>query len=353
MPWFADLTYWYSAQSLKGTLPERYRGEGVVQLYRDLGCGCHEHALNSPWTTEYEDVEVSVSRTGSAAQPPWIETVQWRTPLGTLEQVKQFEPLSYSWAYRQYPVRSPEDLRVLRFIYEHQYVTANYEPQRRQLEIWRDVGVCSSVPPRSPFAQLLVLWMGVSNAIYALADAPKEVEATLEVLACADDPIYEIICASPAPLVYFGENITGEVVSPRLFQRYYAPYYRRRVPQLHAAGKYIFVHLDGTMRGVLRLLAETGVDCAQSLTPYPVGDVPVSEMRQVAGPDLILWGGVPAAYFSPVYPESALRDIVMECIEHHLASAKFILCVCDQVPPDADINRVRLVSELVEQHARY
>jgi hypothetical protein len=72
-------------------------------------------------------------------------------------------------------------------------------------------------------------------------------------------------------------------------------------------------------------------------------------MRALAGPDLILWGGVPAAYFSPVYPEGALRDIVMECIRYHLGGP-FILGVCDQVPPDGIIQRVKLVSELVAEH---
>ena len=351
MPWFADLTYWYGAQAYRKTLPERYQGEGVVQLYRDLRCGCHEHALNLPCEISYEGVEVAVRRETDTDLSAEREVVEWRTPVGTLTQVKQFVPAGCCWGYRQYPVQSPADLRAMRYLFEHQQVKPNYEHQRRQLAMWQDWGVPSSIPPRSPLAQLIVIWMGVTNTIYALADAPEEVEATLEVLAASDDPIYEAICDSPAPLVYFGENITSEVVSPRLFERYYAPYYRRRSAQLHAAGKYIFVHVDGTMRGVLPLMAATGVDCAQSLTPAPVGDVAVSEMRALAGPDLILWGGVPAAFFSPQYPESALREIVMECIRHHLGTP-FILGVCDQVPPDGIIERVRMVSEIVEEHGR-
>jgi uroporphyrinogen-III decarboxylase len=195
--------------------------------------------------------------------------------------------------------------------------------------------------------------MGVMNTVYALADAPHEVEHTLEVLAAADDPIYDIIAGSPAPLVYFPDNITGEVVSPSIFTKYYAPYYKRRVPALHAAGQHIFLHIDGTMRPVLPLVAETGIDAAQSLTPAPVGDVPVSKMRALGGPDLIIWGGVPAAFFSPVYPESVLRDIVMECIRCFPRSESFILGVCDQVPPDGIIERVKVVADLVEEYARY
>ena len=352
MPWFADLTYWYNAAVQRGTLPEQYRGDGVVALYRDLGCGCHEHALNQPWDTEYSDVEITVRQQKRPDGTPWLDTTQWRTPVGTLTQVKQFEPEGCCWAYRRYPVQTPQDLKVLRFIFRNQHVTLNYATQQRQLRMWGDWGVCSSMPLRSPLARLIVIWMGVTNTAYALADAPWDVECTLEVLDEADDPIYDIIARSPAPLVYFGENITGEVVSPKLFGRYYAPYYRKRAAQLHAAGKRIFVHIDGTFRALLPLVGDTGVDCAQSLTPAPVGDVSVREMRALAGDDLILWGGIPGAYFSPVYPEEHLRNIVMECIEHHLDTGRFILGVSDQVPADGIIERVKVVSDIVAQHAR-
>lgn len=353
MPWFADLTYWYTASLKRGSLPERYRGDGVVDLYRDLGCGCHEHALSHPWSTEYEDVSVATSYETDAAGEPILERIEWRTPVGTLTQVKAYEPLSFCWAYRRYPVASVEDLRTLRFVYEHAHVSPDYREQERQLALWDGVGVPSSVPPRSPMAHLIVIWMGVVNVSYALADARAELERTLDVMGNAEDPIYEIIERAPAPLVYFGENITGDVVSPLIFDTYYAPYYRRRLPGLHAAGKHVFVHVDGTFRAILPHIARTGVDCAQSLVAAPVGDVEIGEMRDLAGPDLILWSGVPGAVFSPLYPEQMVRDMVLECIKHHKEHGRFIMGVCDQVPPDGEIERVRLVTDLVEEHGRY
>ncbi len=353
MPWFADLTYWYGAAAYRGTLPEKYRGEGVVQLYRDLGCGCHEHALNLPCRIQHHEVDTRVDEEKDGHGRPYRQRVEWRTPVGTLTQVKQYEPESCSWAYREYPVKTPDDLKALRFIFQHLLVSPDYTVQNRQIKMWGDMGVASSIPPRSPLANLIVIWMGVVNTVYALNDAPAEVEATLEAMAQADDPIYESIANSPAPLVYFGENITGEVVSPKLFHQYYAPYYHKRVPGLHAKGKYIFVHIDGTMRTVLPLIAATGIDCAQSLTPAPVGDVSIQEMRPLAGDKLILWAGIPGVYFSPLYPVEAVREMVMDYMKCHKEGAKFILGVCDQVPPDGEIDRVRMISDLVEQYGRY
>jgi len=348
IPWHADLTYWYNAQRVWDKLPEAWRGDGVRQMYLDLRAGCHEHALFNPWRQEFEGTETRVETYEEGAVQ--LQRTQWHTPVGSLTQVKQYEPQAATWAYRKYPVASQEDLRTLRWMYEHLKVTPNFAPEQEALGFWKDWGLPSSVPPRSPMAHLIVIWAGVMNASYALADCPEEIERTLWTMHEAEDPIYEACAKAPAPLVYFGENITGEVVSPSLFDRYYRPFYEQRVPQLHSAGKYVFVHVDGAFRNILKPLAATGVDCAQSLTPAPVGDVPVCEMRQVAGPDLILWGGVPAAFFSPLYPEQALIDIVLECLRRYKHDGKFMLCVCDQVPPDGIIDRVRLVSELVEEY---
>jgi hypothetical protein len=250
-------------------------------------------------------------------------------------------------------VQSVEDLRTLRFICEHSHHSADYCLQERQLRLWEGIGVPSSVPPRSPMANLIVIWMGVVNLSYALADARSEVEQTLEVMGSSEDDIYAIIERTPAPLVYFGENITGDVVSPRIFDAYYAPYYRRRLPGLHGAGKHVFVHVDGTFRAVLPHIARTGVDCAQSLVAAPVGDVALSEMRDLAGPDLVLWSGVPGALFSPLYSEDMVREMTLDCIKYHKEHGRFIVGVCDQVPPDGVIERVRLITDLVEEHGRY
>ena len=38
---------------------------------------------------------------------------------------------------------------------------------------------------------------------------------------------------------------------------------------------------------------------------------------------------------------------------HHLEGHKVIMGVADQVPPDGDIARVRMITEILEKEARY
>ncbi|KYH39739.1 MAG: hypothetical protein AYL33_007450 [Candidatus Bathyarchaeota archaeon B63] len=353
MPWFADLTYWYRARMYYGDLPTKYLGEkGRIRLYRDLGCGAHEELYNLPGSVSYQGVK-HVSSVEAFKDGTVITEEIYKTPVGSIRGVQKFVPKSVSSAHIKYAVETRRDLKVLQYIYKNQDFKPDFSLQYDRLEDWDGLGLVSSLPPRTPFQRLIVVWAGVSNTIRLMMKEPEELEETVQVMSEADDPIYEAICESPAPGVYFGENITSEVISPRIFKKYHTPYYRKRAKQLHAAKKFIYVHIDGALRGVLPLMEASGVDCAQSVTPAPVGDVPVEKLREMAGSRLILWGGLPGAYFSRLYPEGTLLSIARKVIEHHMEGHKFIMGVADQVPPDGDIARVRMITELLEREARY
>jgi len=353
MPWFADLTYWYRAKSYRKELPNKYLGErGQIRLYRDLGCGSHEELYNLPGHVTYYNVK-RINSVETHRDDTAIYEEGYSTPLGTITAVNKFVPQSVSSAHIKYPVATRQDLKVLQYLHKNQEFKPDYSLQHDRLKNWKELGFVSSLPPRTPFQRLIVVWAGVVNTVRLMMREPEELEETIQVMSEADDPIYEAVCESPAPGVYFGENITSDVISPPIFKKYHTPYYKRRAEQLHAAKKVIFVHIDGTLRGVLPLMAETGVDCAQSVTPAPVGDVPVESLREVAGPSIILWGGLPGVYFSRLYPEKLLSQMALDVIKHHLEGHKFIMGVADQVPPDGDIKRVKAVTNLVDKYAKY
>ena len=353
MPWFADLTYWYRARVYRNELPSKYLGErGQIRLYKDLGCGCHEEIYNLPGEVTYYGVK-STSSAERFRDGTVIYEEGYSTPVGNVTGVTKFVPQSVSSAHIKYAAATRQDLKVLQYMHKNQSFRADYSLQHDRLKNWKGLGFVSSLPPRTPFQRLIVVWAGVVNTVRLMMREPEELEETIQVLSEADDRIYEAVCESPAQGVYFGENITSDVISPPIFKKYHTPYYKKRAEQLHKAGKIIYVHIDGTLRGVLPLMGDTGVDCAQSVTPAPVGDVPVEKLREVAGPKIILWGGLPGVYFSRLYPEQTLREMALDVMEHHLEGHRFIMGVADQVPPDGDINRVKMITDLVGKHAKY
>jgi hypothetical protein len=354
IPWFADLTYWYHSHEEMGTLPPRYRGDGRINLYMDMGCGAHEELYRPVFKIKRKQVKINSYET----KDPDGSTVRhevFQTPVGELRRVSKHSFKSHSTATIEHPVKTERDLKVLRFILRDQIVEKDpeiYEWQLQAMQKWDGWGIVSSLPPRTPLMRMIVEWAGFSNTVKLQWRSREEFDETIQVMCEADDPVYEAVSEAPAKYVYFGENLSSDMVSPRLFKTYLEPYYSARALELHSKGKKIYLHIDGSLRGLLPLLAQTGVDCAQSLTPAPAGDVDVKDFRRLAGDSIVLWGGLPGVLFSEKYPVEMLKRILEDIIETYMNDYKFIIGVADQVPPDGEIDRVKMVSEIVKSKGR-
>ncbi|MGQ9596287.1 MAG: uroporphyrinogen decarboxylase family protein [Thermoproteota archaeon] len=354
IPWFADLTYWYHSHEEMGTLPQKYKGDNRIKLYMEMGCGAHEELYRSVFKIKHKQVKVHTYEVKDL-DGSTIRHEVFQTPMGDLRKASKHSTKSYSTAIIEYPVKNEDDLKILRFIIRDQVVERDQEIYKWQLQMiqkWKGWGIVSSLPPRSPLMRMMVEWAGFSNTVKFQWKHREEFDETIEIMHEADDPIYEAILDSPAKYVYFGENLSSDMVSPRLFKTYLEPYYKERTLQLHAKGKKIYLHIDGSLRGLLPLLAQTGVDCAQSLTPAPAGDVDVKDFREMAGDGIVLWGGLPGILFSGKYPKKMLNQLLEDIMETYINDRKFILGVADQVPPDGEMERVKMVSEMVESKGR-
>ncbi len=354
IPWFADLTYWYHAHEEMRTLPLRYRGEGRINLYMEMGCGAHEELYRHVFMIKRKQVEVQNYET----KEPDGSTIRhevFQTPMGDLRKVSKHSVKSHSTATIEYPVKTERDMKILRFILRDQVAKKDlemYEWQLQMMRKWDGWGIVSSLPPRTPLMRMIVEWAGFSNTVKLQWRHREEFDETIQVMCEADDPVYEAVLDSPAKYVYFGENLSSDMISPRLFKTYLEPYYKKRTLELHAKGKKVYLHIDGGLRGLLPLLAQTGVDCAQSLTPAPAGDVDVKDFRKIAGDNIVLWGGLPGVLFSEKYPVEILKRLLEDIIETYINDRRFIIGVADQVPPDGEIGRVKIISETVESKGR-
>lgn len=343
LPWYGDLSYWRHAHGLAGDLPEQYQGnEGYVQLHRDYHCGMYLGFTGVYGARQEIDLKIEQQRDGDRIVTTYV------TPFGSMTGVQADMPFAATTAWIQYPVRDPLGLRIVRYMYEAMEIFPAFEGWLEGERLTGDQGTHVAAIPRGGISSLLAEWCGVTNVSYLLADAPEEVDRTVAVMLARNAAIIEVICQSPAPLVEFCDNLTGEVVT-RLFKRYQFDFYQEQVRKLHEHGKKTLSHVDGTLQGILPLMAATGLDAAESVTPMPCGDVAVADLRELAGPDLILFGGMPGAMFAPPFGADDIRRQVESIVEHHWEYGKFVLGAADQVPPNGDMNLVRLVGELCEE----
>lgn len=348
MAFYGDMTYWYGSHQTAGTLPPAWQGTGgITRLHRDLRVGQYVPGCCAYRMTEGLQVQVETDHTDG------VHTVTWRTPVGSIRQVQQYSPESFSWGFTEHAVKTAADLKVLRYIMEHrQYSPAPEEIARVDRE-YGDGGVPIVAVPGSPVTELNKAWSGVMAMCYLMADEPEEVAMTLEAIARSQDALYAITEQCDCPYVMICENLSGETMGG-YFDSHIAPYLRPRVEGLHHRGKKCLIHIDGTLRGVIgKVHQSTGIDCIDAATPAPVGDVVVEDLRSLAGPDIIILGGLPGAMFAPPFTARDMEEHVRKIIRIHKDGGKFMLGVADQVPPNGDIDLVKLVADLAEDLGRY
>ena len=267
-----------------------------------------------------------------------------------LVQKKTYLRESSCYAFREYPVKTLRDLATLRKIVEGYEYYPTPEDYAALSESWGAAGQPVAPLPRSPLSALIVDWMGLEGFIFAYADYPQEVRAVLEVIDRANDRAFDIVLGSEAEIVHFCDNLSASNYASH-FGELAAPYYRKRIAQLHGAQKRAASHLDGTILGLLDQLAATGVDGIEALTTTPVGDIGTRELRNEARSDsVILWGALPAALFTDQFPLDLLATQIAELVDLFQRDSRIIAGSADQIPPNADINRVKFISDYIEEY---
>ena len=335
---------WYDWHKTFGNLPARVQHLSLLGLFDELG-------LSMRYVHYYTGMPDPVVRTFSPAVKIHERfaghegTRTYETPYGDLVETHRFT-VDHTWREVGFPVRQPEDLKKLRWLCQHVAHSFSSEHFAQGDQFIGERGEPQFWVPKSPYQALALQWMKFEDFIYALADDPGEVEATMQALDETYDPLYEGLTASGAvKIVNFGENIHDQLLSPRYFERYLLPFYEKRAGQLRKAGLYTHVHVDGYFRSLLKYLRYLPFDGYEALTPLPQGDVTLEEIKEHIG-DKVLLDGVPAVLFLPTYPRETLMEMVAQIVA--LFHPRLVLGVSDEVPQGADeeaLERVQMVSE--------
>jgi len=132
---------------------------------------------------------------------------------------------------------------------------------------------------------------------------------------------------------------------------YEIPYWRKRTKQLQEKGKIVGIHNDGCVAGSLGLLSQAHFDFVEAVTPAPFGDLEIEQIRQLTHNKIVVWGGIPGALFSPLYSDDYFETFVRNVLKTFPIGSDFVLGVADQVPPDANLSRVRMVRDIIDKTA--
>lgn len=255
--------------------------------------------------------------------------VDIETPAGALYEEATLDPSYGSRWITKYFISGPQDFPAAEYFFRHTRFEPEYEPW---LAADRELGpagfVIGEIMP-IPVMKLIVSWLGVEGFLAALADTPAWLETLLDALNAHYDRQIELAALSPAEVIWFGDNVTAAIISPRLFERFCAPVYARVMPVMRAAGKIPIAHYDGSNRPLANALARTSLPVIEAFTPPPMGDLTVREAK-AAWPDKVVWVNFPGCLF--VEPYEAIKAYALDLLREGAPGGRFVLGCTEDFP---------------------
>jgi uroporphyrinogen-III decarboxylase len=348
VPWFGDLDYWATSLIIDGKKPVGFKTSNeYIDWHRDLGVGFYLQGY-FPFKTIIENCEVKEWKEGNVRHKEII------TPKGTLRETWKWTNVTYSEAPVEHLIKGVEDLAAYRYMHENTRYDIDYDRAYKRCEQVGDLGFVLAYLPKSPLMQMVALDAGIMNVMNIFMMDQDELSETVKVVKTSHDRAAQISVDSPSEILMIPENLSSEVVGPMLFHEYMKPYQFEWADKINNAGKISCVHMDGTLKGLLREEASVGFTFIEAMTPSPVGDLEIEEFASFSGNnEVVFWGGLPGACFTADWSDEDFDDFVKRVLKVMISEPRYVLGVADQVPPDALERRVRRVAELVEEFGVY
>ena len=375
-PVFAPrLDLWYIAQRARGTLLPGLDGMTTVELADSLGLACH--AVRADYTVSRDATELALRGIGFDNHPDYPFRVEVRgldvrfesdgeTSTTTVETSSG--PISWQLQYttdmagagvslpfvRSYPVKTDDDLDRLAELFDHLAVVPTplaYDAFHARIGD-RGVAVANGCIVASPMHLLLHDLMPIDRFFYAYHDNYD----SLASFAARAEPVFrEMLDASArcsAEVVLWGGNYDRDVTWPPFFDSEIAPAIEAAGERLRSAGKLLLCHTDGENEGLFAGYRSAGFDVAESVCPAPMTSSTLRALRTEFGAGVCMWGGVPSVVllrdsFGDADFASWLQDLQVEIRRADRRLSPLILGVSDNVPPDADLNRLQAIAAMV------
>jgi len=323
----------------------RNKGLGIIVLMGFQPCG-------NIYVAEMPNVEIEQRVTVQGKRT--IVTTIYHTPVG---KVTKKEDLSRSppnpWVI-EYPIKSLSDYEVVKFIVEDTVYEPNYEAF-----LWMDKHVGEDgfvrVDCRSPFQSLLLDFMGYQRLAIEVYRHRREFEDLLKVMEKKYFEVIKILADSPAEVIGIDGNINGRVTSPKFFEKYLLPVYKKANDILHSKGKITSAHMDGALACLKDLIPETGLDVVEAFTPPPLGDLSLSEARQAWGDDIIISANFPETVC--LKGVEAIKSFTKDILREIAPGDNFMLTVTEDIPyrePNDILEpSLRAITEVMWKYGKY
>jgi len=131
-------------------------------------------------------------------------------------------------------------------------------------------------------------------------------------------------------LEFGGGDASASVISPRLFDRFVAPFDAPLIAAAHEAGQRIVYHLCGKIMSMLSRAIEMKPDAIETFTPEGMGgDADLKKAHAMIDGKVCMIGGFDQLHFFTGCDAATTRAEVRRCFEEAGAGGRFILAPSD------------------------
>ncbi|RMF04193.1 MAG: hypothetical protein D6768_03840 [Chloroflexi bacterium] len=312
VPFSPNIYQWFYARYSTGTLPaEVADATHPFDVLRHLGADILAR-WDTQWATKpvYTDGAYSEEYSGHSdwdkplvtafnIYPPHktIRHRKFETPYGTLTQTWEYTGEAAADFESKYWWTDWSEYEAVRFMME----ATEYELDADMLHHWvqqvGDDGLVMVNLTESPLKRLH--WLaGPQNATLFIMDHPEEMKALADIHQKKVLAMLEKVVDNPdAELFIATDNLDAMFYPPYFYNDYCRDFFVKAADIIHSRNKHLVVHACGRNKVLLPLVGETKIDCLEGITPPPMGDVELGEVRQKVGfADFTVNGGMDAPH---------------------------------------------------------
>lgn len=337
VPWSPFLAYWWEHQDSCIT------GKGQLSFLEELGADPLLRGYKSLFTVKNTACEEIETVKGTKKQ------TRLCTPVGTLTSVHTYVEQANTWFLTEHPVKTEEDFKILAYLADHMVISPDHSLEEEAEIIGGRALLMPQISPfgKSSFQALLEHYVGTEELVYAIMDYPQTVEECLHSMRKQTIRAAEISAASKLESFIFWEDSSTTNISPAMFEQFTAPEISAWADILHRENKLLIHHACGHIRDLLPDMAATGIDCVESISPPPTGNVELWNAQEAIGKTVSFIGGIEPTVFLNSTAEQ------LETYVHHLLDQMnpqgFVLANSDSCPPDVSLDKFYQVTELIKK----
>ncbi|MFX0156162.1 MAG: uroporphyrinogen decarboxylase family protein [Candidatus Hodarchaeota archaeon] len=249
-----------------------------------------------------------------------------------------------------YLIKDIKDYEVIKYLIEDAEYVPNYDDFKELEMILGNFGIVDSLMPKSPLQSLIML-MGPKKLSLDYYMHQKEFDDLYRVIYKKQLEIYKIAAESPAKVIWAPDNVTSLITSPKLFERYNIPFYNEVADILHKYDKIYIVHMDGTLKNLVKLIAKTRIDVIESFTHPPVGDLTIREAKKL-WKDKVIWANFPEPV--SMQGQKAVRAKTIEMLNDAAPGDNFLMGISEGFPSFQHMLKfVPIILKTINKYGKY